>query len=349
MTHQWAPEKVGTFINLKALGDCLDLRRPGARLPDWKTVQTRYPELIDRSAAPDRWFISHRWDSDGDPDPTGWQLEALLELAGHYAHDRPNTCIWYDYMSLPQKPRTAPEDAIFKVGLDNIRHVVSSCRNVLLVSATGADHRADLDAQLLRGWIVFELYIARGNMKTPLPLYQREPRRIVYGRRQTAWDAVVPGIHAVAPWEDARHLETWFRRRGIACTNGADLAFIAGLLHDTLSRHPGAGPMPAVQFGMPMRLSAEEVLSFAFVNGCGLSPRRPDLFLERSNYDAWASVWTVVIRPRPAALPLDQWSAVTPAEVADRMIDAATGRSPMYPGILFTVSPDGRAVQPAIG
>ena len=350
----WSSEKHGDFINLQAFRDCPDLRRKGARLPDWKTIRKHYPQLIDTSPKPDRWFISHRWDgetAEGEPphpDPSGWQLEALLQLGDHYNYDRPNLCIWYDYMSLPQKPRSAEEAVIFGVGLSNIRHVVAECQNLFLVSAIGSDQTSDLAEHLKRGWIVFELYIARSNIRIPLTLHQRDKGRVNTGRAIHGWDATVPSIHAIAPWEDAAQLEQWFRNRGIACTNGSDLAFLAAELHDSLNRFPYSGSILPVSADGVTVLTTGEISQFAFINGCGLSPRRPDLFLEGANFDPATHVWEAKILKRPAALPLGAWTALSLADIRARLIDLKSGRSPMYPGIAFEISGDGAEVRATV-
>lgn len=343
-------------MNLRAFGNCRALREPGARLPSWQVIQRDYPELIDASRNPDCWFISHRWDDDGSeveephPDPTGWQLQALLELADHYNYDKPDLCIWYDYMSLPQKPRTAAETAIFGEGLSNIRNVVAACQNIFLISACGDSAAGDLAAHLKRGWIVFELYIARSSMSVPLQLRQRDAARVNAGRANFGWDATVPSIHAVAPWEDAAQLEQWFRHRDIVCTNGSDLAFLSQLLHDSLGATPYSGAMkPLAAHGRTV-LTTTEITEFAFINGCGLSPRRPDLFLNEptTDFDAGKHVWSADIRQRPPALRLGVWTELTPTEITDRMISLQTGRSPMYPGIVFEASLAGGQVRAAI-
>lgn len=351
----WSPEKVGTFINLKAFGACADFRRPGARLPEWRTIQQRYPHLIDRSPSPKRWFVSHRWDgppvSRGQrdhPDRSGWQMEALLQLADHYAYDDPAICFWYDYMSLPQQPRTAAENAIFRSGLAGVRDLLELCPTVLLVSAAGADRRSDLDAHLQRGWILFELYIARTHVNIHLALYQREDHRVNRARRETDWDAVVPSIHAIAPWEDAAQLTKWFQRRNIVCTNGSDLRFLTHQLADSLGRYPDGAPMPTVTPGTVQTLTVEDLLRLAFIESCGLSTRRPDLYLAWMNYDASRGACDVLIEHRPPALAIGRWSDLKPGEAALRKIDPGTGRSPLYPGVLFRLSKSGLRVMPTI-
>lgn len=343
----------GAFINLRAFGNCEAFRCPGARLPSWQVIQRDYPHLIDASPYPERWFVSHRWDDgpgleEPHPDPTGWQLGVLLELADHYNFDKPNLCFWYDYMSLPQKPRSGDEADLFARGLSHIRHVVAECQSVFLVSASGSDNESDLAEHLKRGWIVFELYIARSNIRIPLKLRERDASRVSAGRSDYGWDATVPSIHAIAPWDHPGHLEQWFDNRGIVCTNGADLAFLARELHDSLSRYPYSGRMPAVRFGERTVLTTSEIAQFAFINGCGLSPRRPDLFLKDSDFDPARHIWNADIQRRPPALSVGIWSALSPDEVTDRMIDPTSGRSPMYPGIRFEVSVARDAVRPTI-
>lgn len=122
-----------------SLADCPDLQAPGARLPSWQEVREKYPHFI--RPAPHhmrhRLFITHRWDEKAHPDPRGWQLAALRDMGKHYRFREEPACIWYDYMSLPQRPHTPEEKKLFSAGLDSIRATVSECENVTLVSADG--------------------------------------------------------------------------------------------------------------------------------------------------------------------------------------------------------------------
>jgi hypothetical protein len=108
-------DDAGQFISLSAFTEWVRLQGETAKLPDWGTIHRDLPHLIQPK--PDqlrnRLFITHRWDSQEHPDPSGRQLRALQDLGSHYNYNGPNLCFWFDYMSLPQKPRVAVEKQIF--------------------------------------------------------------------------------------------------------------------------------------------------------------------------------------------------------------------------------------------
>jgi hypothetical protein len=153
----------GQFIDLHAFARWA---RGQSLLPNWRRIRDSLSNLIAHD--PDqrrRLFITHRWDDQEHPDPTGWQLRAIREMGSHYSFEDNRPCFWFDYMSLPQKPRLGEERRIFAQGLKEIRRTVGDCENITLVSRTGFSHEEDLSASLKRGWIVFELLIARSNLK----------------------------------------------------------------------------------------------------------------------------------------------------------------------------------------
>jgi hypothetical protein len=85
-------------------------------------------------------FISHRWETRDDPDPTGGQLERLKEL---------RDCFFiYDYSSFPQLPRTAEEEVQFHQILQSMDELI---RNVVILDGPG---------YLTRGWCVYEYLVA---------------------------------------------------------------------------------------------------------------------------------------------------------------------------------------------
>ncbi|MFE3450267.1 hypothetical protein ACFXJ8_15150 [Nonomuraea sp. NPDC059194] len=91
-------------------------------------------------------FISHRWETIDDPDPTGGQLNRLKEL---------RDCFFiYDYSSFPQLPRTAEEEAEFHRILQSMDELI---RNVVILDGPG---------YLTRGWCVYEYLVASLNMTT---------------------------------------------------------------------------------------------------------------------------------------------------------------------------------------
>lgn len=337
-------DDVGQFINLRAFCACKDFAGPDARLPNWKTIRKSYPDLIDpldgEKARP--LFITHRWDDPGHPDPSGWQLRALRALGYHYDYRSEHIAFWYDFMSLPQQPRTPAETVIFKKALSNIRNLVGACENVSLISQVGDNHQEDLAAMLTRGWVVAELYIARSRINISLPLYEREgeAKMVNYGRSRRGWDAVVPDLHAVAPLDSADTLHAWFGARGISCTNGSDLMFLSEQLHDELHRFDDDGPAPAVVFGSEMQLDDSEMIRLAIVDSSGISVRFPHLFAKESAWDPETGVWTVVFAHRPPPLEIDKPHVLADGELKARLIDTATLTSPMYPGVRFELSSD---------
>src|SRR5690242_7592427 len=191
----------GQFVDLRAFAQWA---RRQSLLPNWRYIRDNLPALVVHDASDRRrLFITHRWDAPEHPDPTGWQLRAIRELGLHHNFQDKRPCFWFDYMSLPQKPRSSEEQRIFAQGLKEIRRTVSNCENITLVSRIGASNEEDLSASLKRGWILFELLIARSNLKIPLPLYEAVPsHRVQYGRdQQHSWDAVVKDIATQIPFD----------------------------------------------------------------------------------------------------------------------------------------------------
>lgn len=347
----------GQFIHLKSLADCADLRAHGGRLPSWQEVREKYPHFI--RPAPHymrhRLFITHRWDDKAHPDPRGWQLAALREMGEHYHFREDQTCIWYDYMSLPQRPHTPEEKKLFSAGLDSIRATVSACENVTLVSVDGPDTHADLAAMRHRGWIVFELLLARRAFRIPLPIHERyESQRIKRGRdAQHDRNAVVPDLNQLMPFESWRLILRWFELHQIVCTNGSDLTRLAKLFHRELTEKKHAKPDFQVTFGTEMLLTYEQLSTLEIMETSGLSGCYPRIFLEQRRNapgrDHSAPLaWLCTFAKRPEMPPLEEWSDVDKASLADMKIDRATLRSPMYPGIQFELDSGQAKLRPTL-
>lgn len=335
----------GLFIDLEAFRKWSELQGSGARLPSFQTIVRSYPGLI--AARPLRrtpMFVTHRWDRRDHPDPSGWQLRALRNLAEDYHYHEAGTCFWYDYMSLPQRPRNPEENRIFTAGLNAIRQTVAECDNICLVSRTGQDHADDREAMRRRGWILFELFIARSNMKRPLPLYERENGSVQFGRDEQYLDTF-PDMLLHAPMDTARHLHDWFVRREIRCTNGSDLLLLSRLLHEELTRPLSTKPLPEFEYGVPVRLSARQLTSMEFRNATSLSSRLPEAFLLSRNLVSYRTneeqFWDVVIVWRPPLPPLGQWHDIARSNVEHMHIDWEEQASLRYPGIRFEMSGDG--------
>jgi hypothetical protein len=345
------PDDAGQFINLKAFKEWAD-RKDGMKLPDWGTIRSDLPHLV--RPRPDklrhRLFITHRWDSIEHPDPTGWQLVALQWLGKHYEFRDSELCFWYDYMSLPQKPRDREANRIFSRGLDNIRKTVAECGNIALIGTSGPGEADDLRAMMTRGWIVFELMIARNNVKLPLPLYERRwGDRIDYGRAQgRSWDAVTPDIATLVPFDSAGLILAWFKSKGISCTNGTDLEKLAKLLHQELTQRHGA-PFN-IAFDVEMRVTQKQLDSLQILEVNGLSGANPHIYLRERRLANSDSVteppeWFVTFTRRPSMPQLDEWTRCESNELARRLIDPETMRSPMYPGIVWQMKGEDRMIR----
>jgi hypothetical protein len=85
-------------------------------------------------------FVSHRWEDEAQPDPSGSQLRQLRALKDCF--------IVYDYTSFPQPPRSAAEQADFDEILGAMEELV---RRVLILEAPD---------YLTRGWCVYEYVVA---------------------------------------------------------------------------------------------------------------------------------------------------------------------------------------------
>ena len=73
----WSDDTHGQFINLREFTEHRDFWSPEARLPDWRTIRDKFPHLVHPGGAPARrLFVTHRWDAQEHPDPSGWQWPA---------------------------------------------------------------------------------------------------------------------------------------------------------------------------------------------------------------------------------------------------------------------------------
>jgi|GEM_PF-2320303 len=339
------PDDAGQFINLQAFTEWAN-KKANVMLPDWGTIRRALPHLArpKPSRMRHRLFITHRWESPEHPDPTGWQLVALQWLGKHYSFRDPEMCFWFDYMSLPQRPRVGEEKRIFARGLDNIRRTVAECENITLVSSHGPGEADDLRAMMTRGWIVFELLIARNNVRFPLPLYQRRSGdRVQYGREQRkSRDAVTPDIATLVPFDSADLIYAWFKSKDISCTNGSDLRKLAELLHQELTQKHGDGPAFDVRYDVEMRVTQDQLDTLQILGVNGLSGPNPHLYLRDQRLANSHSIseppeWFVTFTRRPSMPPLDEWTKYVPHELPRRLIDPRTMRSPMYPGIVWQI------------
>lgn len=111
----------------------------------------------DRSMWPHKLlFVSHRWNTAEHPDPDGRQLRELQQRlkALNCADDGGETAyVFYDYSSMPQRPRTPEEDAVFYRGIESLRGLSQAADRFVILSEGYRDYKN-------RAWCFFELVVA---------------------------------------------------------------------------------------------------------------------------------------------------------------------------------------------
>jgi hypothetical protein len=245
----WDRFKYGQLIKLDKLASSNRLTGFDARMPSWKEINSDFTELIhpDDQQCRKVYFVSHRWDEEDHPDPRGWQLKALRNFAEScLSRHEDDACIWLDYMSLPQKPRTANEEAIFRSGLENIWGILGSASHALLVSKTGDTHYEGRDNMLSRGWILFETFIVRARNIYSYVIYERDRSALNPGAEQRTLDYAAD-LTSIVAIDRAEFIHAWFEKHKIACTNGSDLAYLSTLLHEELTQYRYETPPPGIE------------------------------------------------------------------------------------------------------
>lgn len=116
----------------------------------------------EREASPpgSLFYVSHRWITSEHPDPEGVQLEELkrrLEALTGHVGSLEDALVFYDYCSIPQRPRTDAEEVVFHRDLEALRHISGKSEKVIVLSEGYEDYRN-------RTWCFFELLIAEGNL-----------------------------------------------------------------------------------------------------------------------------------------------------------------------------------------
>jgi hypothetical protein len=91
--------------------------------------------------------VSHRWLSAAEPDPNGVQFRELMQLCDSLElHDCQSFAI--DFCALPQKPRSADEEEVFRRELPGFQRLFG--RHVIVLGEGSEDYGT-------RGWCMLEL------------------------------------------------------------------------------------------------------------------------------------------------------------------------------------------------
>jgi len=267
-------------------------------------------------------------------------MEALFQFCSEQINTgRVPACFWYDYTSLPQHPRTADEEALFKAGLAHIDVLCRTTINVPLISRASEDMNASILQMLQRGWILVELMISQHNQNVYLTLFEGAGDYISFGKaNRVNWQDTMPSILADLPYYDPLLIRQWFDVNHVACTNNADLDFVAGLLYAHLCGYivkDYPAPAPLLPFHQTGEFDATQLAPY-FINSFGYSPFFPDVYFDVTNV-LGKQAYRVTAVERPSLPRLNEWTNLTENQFKQLQIEPATKSSKLYPGIRFEV------------
>jgi hypothetical protein len=332
--------KQGMFIDIRKFSALYQSGKM-QEIPRYQKIKSTFPGVIAKNidrAYGRKIFFSHRWDDnvkDSPPDPRGWQLDAICTYGLELEHsENQPACFWYDYCSLPQKPRTRAERAKFRAGLNHIQRLCKDCTMVALISDTQRDGTKSLHEMLGRGWILTELFVGSRHNRIGYALFENTSYVTYAKANRPNWNNVIPDLLDLMPYDNKAVIHQWLAQRGVACTNKADLKTLAKILHrDLTGVRPGAKRPSRLKFDKTKVMGVKQVSRYA-IDKNGLSGHFPDSYFEISG---GASKYSVTARKRPPLGKLGQPRRVKEQKFIELRIDEKSGKSPMYPGILFKV------------
>lgn len=236
----------------------VDLDRLDSHLTEWNSEQRAFPRCQDLPsdifwdpAGCSVWFISHRWNSECHPDVEGGTKKVnaqitpvvkflqshrqkycscyrLRNLCPRHTRTAPSDDpigIFYDFLSLPQEPRTIEEVKIFKSGLSELDSIASDA-NFLALSPVHSFHEF-----LHHGWCFVEVCLALdfgGDFKFSCFIAEDQPELLdskfaleASRSRRSAKQARM--VHS-------NHIEAFFKKNEFKCTNEDDFSTLACLL-----------------------------------------------------------------------------------------------------------------------
>ncbi len=282
-------------------------------------------------------FFTHRWDDREHPDPNNWQIDAICT----YGAEKKNIGrwpieFWYDYSSLPQNPRTAREDVLFKEGLKQINYLCRECLNVPLISKYGSTREAAIQHMLNRGWILAELYISQYHENIHQSIYEGAGDYILDGRLNNSyWKTLLNKMTKNLPFYDKDLVREWFDVRDIKCTSGSDLDMLAERLVEYAFGYSGdlniKMTLLPISEGQYITMTADECQPYN-IDKYGLSSLYPNTFFE---YDLLKhNKYRIKAKFRPTLPPIGQWLDLSEKDTADYQIKS-DGTSDLYPGVVF--------------
>jgi hypothetical protein len=245
------------------------------------------------------YFISHRWDSQVYPDPTGWQWSSLYDFAVEIKESRSGpACFWYDFSCLPQGIRTSEEQIFFDTGLKTLNDLSVQCETIALVSGQG-EFIHDFQLQLKRGWILCELLIAIRSGRWVWTFHETDGEIISACKARNLsgrFNQEVKSILRTMPVYDANVLLDWLSAEGVECTNGSDLNLIANRMAEFGFSRNSSSNVPKLQPGVIYKMTADEIWPY-YIDENGWSPIMPGYVCECEYSED--GIYTLIFKPRP--------------------------------------------------
>lgn len=247
------------------------------KMPRYQDVVGSRLQALPPVAYKSFYFISHRWDTPTDPDPSRWQLEVLRQFAVELeANESLPSCFWYDFSSLPQGTRTPVEEAVFKKGLAGLNALSVGCETIALIS--GSDEPiTDFAQQLKRGWILCEMIVAHRSSKWKWWFHQGDGE--IYASacsRTEQFRPLIENALRLMPVHDEAELLAWLHKEGVKCTNNAELPYLARRMVEFSYEinHDKTAVLLKLANDTVYHLSDEEVAKY-FIDVNGRSPFLP--------------------------------------------------------------------------
>ena len=256
----YVPTEEAQFDPTLRFAKLVDLDRLTDSLTQWTESRRAFPRCQDLSedmfveaSECSVWFICHRWSSEAHPDvdPTTGQVNRQLIaitkfLQGHrqkycscrrlrsqcstHSGDSDGSTerigLFYDYMSLPQQPRSPIDAQAFKNGLNELDSLATQA-NFLALSPPHS-----VDEFLHRAWCYVEICLALdlgGAFKYNCFIDEESPDTV---NDSFAWQALLSSRSSKEPqMAHSNHIvEKVFRDKGFQCTNEDDFSTLARLL-----------------------------------------------------------------------------------------------------------------------
>lgn len=248
------------------------------KMPRYQDVVSGGLRALPTTAYKSFYFISHRWDLKGDPDPTAWQFDALRQFAVELrANNGLPSCFWYDFCSLPQGDRTPEEQAVFVKGLAGLNALSIGCETIALISGSD-DPITDFAKQLKRGWILCEMIVAHRSSKWKWWFHQISGADIFASTRSRTeqFRPLIENALQKMPVHDKDELLAWLHKEGVECTNDVPLSYLAGRIVEFSFQinHDRAAELPKLANDTVYHLSDEEVAKY-YIDVGGHSPYLP--------------------------------------------------------------------------